>query len=320
MSNQLQIVKKANWEFAYYTDADGVRWYNLTCIAKILHISDTRRLAERIPEKHKRLVNIKKNLSERLDSEQDKYSEFGIGESGQVGNPNKWFVDESGLYQAIVNSNSPEAEIFTEWVTSEVLPQIRQYGYYIDKTAISQSPEKAQALYDDAQALRAEEKNFTAKVKHFFTYCIDYDPKNEDTQKFFANLQNLFLYAITGHTAAEIIVERIDANKEKCGLTQDISVTRTNLKVSKNYLVPLELKQLKILCNLYLNCLESLESRSKRVTMDFLKTFFEKLLQDMLYKISDRQSHISAYRRDQIIDQELTRYKRKQKQLEAILS
>ena len=203
--------------------------------------------------------------------------------------------------------------MFTEWLTSEVLPQIRQYGYYIDKTAISESPEKAQALYDDAQTLRTEEKNFTAKVKHFFTFCSDYDPKNEDTQKFFANLQNLFLYAITGHTAAEIIVERIDSNKEKCGLTQDISVTRTNLKISKNYLVPLELKQLKILCNLYLNCLESLESRNKQVTMGFLKTFFEKLLQDMLYQLPSRSKHISAYRRDQIIDRELTRYKRKQK-------
>lgn len=218
-------------------------------------------------------------------------------------------ISESGLYALIFKSRKPEAKQFKRWITSEVLPQIRKNGYYIDKAAVRQSPEKLDSLYSEAQSLRAEERNFSSKVKQYFTQATDYDKENEDTKLFFAGLQNLFLYAITNHTAAEIVVDRIDHTKERCGMVQDIPVIRENLRTSKNYLVPIELQQLRNLCSMYLAWLDNWQVRKYPVTMEFLRTRFLSMLREQDYSILEKYGHVKAKKREQVVSRELTLYK-----------
>ena len=128
--NDLVVVQTTDWDFAHFKDENNKRWYDLGRIVKSLGLIKVQKLAERIPEIHKRLVNIRKltiqsnvnpNDSEYCSSE-EQYSERG--------NPNRWFVDEAGMYRAIMKSDSPKADAFTEWVTATVIPAIISTGTY----------------------------------------------------------------------------------------------------------------------------------------------------------------------------------------------
>ncbi len=311
MSNELIVINKTEYEFAYFADETGKRWYDLGRIAKSLGIKDVRHIAERIPKQHKRSVK-KSDLQMQVIQTQEDFDSSSDDESKSQrgGAQSKWFVDDAGMYRTIIKSDSPKADAFTEWVTAEILPTIEKQGYYIDKKAVEASPEKVDALYDDASTLRATERNFFAKVKQYFTMATDYDPENKRMQAFFAVIQNRFLFAVTGHTAIEIVIDKIDHEKERCGMVQDVPVTKANLAISKNYLDQIDLQQLINLCNLYLHCLESIKIRDRKVTTEYLMSFFDQLLRDLQYQVMNGQDHPSCKQRDRIVQREFNLYKK----------
>ena len=108
------------------------------------------------------------------------------------------------------------------------------------------------------RAIRASEKNFYQQVKDIFSTSIDYDNDDETAKTFYATVQNKFHYAIHGHTAAELINERVDADKPNMGLTNWTGkiVTRSDAQVAKNYLGELELKRLELLVEQFLSFAE----------------------------------------------------------------
>ncbi len=114
--------------------------------------------------------------------------------------------------------------------------------------------------------IRTSEANFYQKVRDVFATSVDYNPKTDYAQKFFATVQNKFHYAITGLTAAEIIANRIDSNKTNLGLTnwKGEIITREQARVAKNYLEELELKRLNLLVEQFLSFAE-LQSVEQRV-------------------------------------------------------
>jgi len=112
-------------------------------------------------------------------------------------------------------------------------------------------------------------KNFYEKVKDTFATSVDYDPKNNFAKDFFATVQNKFHFAITGFTAAEIILSRIDSNKTNLGLTNWTSaiITRKEAEIAKNYLAETELKQLKLLVEQFLAFAELQVERKTQMYM-----------------------------------------------------
>ena len=108
---------------------------------------------------------------------------------------------------------------------------------------------------------------------------MDYDPKVEITQTFFAEVQNKLHFAIHGRTAAELIVERADSKKEKMGLTTwknapDGKILKPDVSIAKNYLTEMELKSLDRFITMYLDYAEDRASRNIPMTM---KDWAEKL-------------------------------------------
>ena len=97
--------------------------------------------------------------------------------------------------------------------------------------------------------IRTSEKNFYYKVREIYATSIDYDPKSDITQDFFATAQNKFHWAIHHHTAAELVAERVDATKPNMGLSsfKGDRVRKTDIVVAKNYLNENELRQLNLL-------------------------------------------------------------------------
>ena len=106
--------------------------------------------------------------------------------------------------------------------------------------------------------IRSSEKVFYRKVLEIYALSIDYDPRVEMTQKFFKTVQNKMHYSVHGHTAAEIIYERADAEKDFMGLTTWAGAmpTKPEAEIAKNYLTHEEVKSLNRIVSLYLDFAE----------------------------------------------------------------
>ena len=106
--------------------------------------------------------------------------------------------------------------------------------------------------------IRSSEKVFYRKVLEIYALSIDYDPRVEMTQKFFKTVQNKMHYSVHGHTAAEIIYERADAEKDFMGLTtwSGAMPTKPEAEIAKNYLTHEEVKSLNRIVSLYLDFAE----------------------------------------------------------------
>jgi len=102
--------------------------------------------------------------------------------------------------------------------------------------------------------IRSSERIFYQKVKDIYTLSIDYDPKSDLSKDFFATIQNILHWAIHQHTAAEIISERANAEKQNMGLTtwKGDKIRKSDVIIAKNYLTEQELKQLNLLVEQYL--------------------------------------------------------------------
>lgn len=121
-------------------------------------------------------------------------------------------------------------------------------------------------LLDRIRDIRSSEKIFYQKVKDIYTLSIDYDPKSDQTKDFFATIQNKLHWAIHQHTAAEIIVERVNADKLNLGLTtwKTDKIRKSDVTIAKNYLNENELSQLNLLVEQFLAFAEN-QARQKKV-------------------------------------------------------
>jgi len=121
-------------------------------------------------------------------------------------------------------------------------------------------------LLDRIRDIRSSEKIFYQKVKDIYTLSIDYDPKSDQTKDFFATIQNKLHWAIHQHTAAEIIVERVNADKQNLGLTtwKADKIRKSDVTIAKNYLNENELSQLNLLVEQFLAFAEN-QARQKKV-------------------------------------------------------
>ena len=142
-------------------------------------------------------------------------------------------------------------------------------------------PDYFDELLERIRDIRASEKRFYQKVRDLFALCSDYDPTDKATQMFFADTQNKLLYAVSGKTAAEIIVSRANANKPNMALTswKGSIVRKQDIFIAKNYLTKEEIDTLNRLVVIFL---ETAELRAKNridITMDFWRNNVDKILQ-----------------------------------------
>jgi hypothetical protein len=167
---------------------------------------------------------------------------------------------------------------FRIWATQKLREYIVK-GFVMDDNRLANGGVK-QSYFDEwaerVRKIRASERNFYLKVTDVFSTSVDYNPKTDYAQKFFATVQNKFHFAITGQTAAELVASRVNAGKENMGLTnwQGKIITGEQAKVAKNYLEELELKRLMLLVEQFLSFAE-LQAVEKRAM--FMKDWVTKL-------------------------------------------
>lgn len=157
-------------------------------------------------------------------------------------------------------------------------------GFVMDDERLKNSdgrPDYFDELLERIRDIRASEKRFYQKVRELFALSSDYDPTDKATQMFFAETQNKLLYAVTGQTAAEIILSRADADKPNMALTswKGSIVRKQDIFIAKNYLSSDEIDTLNRLVVVFL---ESAELRAKNrmdITMKFWRENVDRMLE-----------------------------------------
>ena len=163
--------------------------------------------------------------------------------------------------------------------------------------------------------IRSSEKVFYRKVLEIYALSIDYDPRVEMTQKFFKTVQNKMHYSVHGHTAAEIIYERADAEKDFIGLTtwSGAMPTKPEAEIAKNYLTQEEVKSLNRIVSLYLDFAEMQAEEHRPMYMKDWINILDDFLRISRKDILTHAGKISAKLAKEKADQEYDKFKERTK-------
>ncbi len=177
--------------------------------------------------------------------------------------------------------NSAKATKFRIWATS-VLKEYIKKGFVLDSERLKNLGGAGyfQELIAKIRDIRASEKIFYRQVLEIYATSIDYDPRADVSLNFFKKVQNKIHYAVSGQTAAEIIFDRVDAQKDFMGLTvfKGLQPTLAEAKIAKNYLNERELKAMGQLVSGYLDFAERQAEREIPMTMDDWAKHLDKIL------------------------------------------
>ena len=206
--------------------------------------------------------------------------------------------------------NSERAVQFRKWAT-QIIEEFTIKGFAMDDERLKNDGTLLGKKYFEEQLqrireIRLSERKFYQKITDIYATSIDYDPKASATQRFFATVQNKLHWAIHGHTAAEVIYERANAEKPHMGLTtwKDApkgKIYPFDVVVAKNYLTEDEMAQLQRLVSAYLDMAEDMALRHIPMTMSdwevrlnrFLEFADREVLQDA-GKITAEIAHTHA--------------------------
>ena len=206
--------------------------------------------------------------------------------------------------------NSERAVQFRKWAT-QIIEEFTIKGFAMDDERLKNDGTLLGKKYFEEQLqrireIRLSERKFYQKITDIYATSIDYDPKASATQRFFATVQNKLHWAIHGHTAAEVIYERANAEKPHMGLTTwkdapEGKIYPFDVVVAKNYLTEDEMAQLQRLVSAYLDMAEDMAIRHIPMTMSdwevrlnrFLEFADREVLQDA-GKITAEIAHTHA--------------------------
>ena len=186
---------------------------------------------------------------------------------------------------------------FRQWANAH-LSEYLVKGFTMDDERLK-NPDGRPDYFDEMlqriRDIRASEKRFYQKLRDLFHLSSDYEAKEKATQMFFAETQNKLLYAVTGHTAAEIIVERADAEKPNMGLTswKGSVVRKADIVIAKNYLQTEEIDKLNRLVNIFLESAELRVKDRKDLTLDYWRDNVNGLLSFQGQKILNGNGSVS---------------------------
>ena len=165
---------------------------------------------------------------------------------------------------------SSEGTKFRIWANNKLKDYlVKGYNLNVERFKNNGNDPYFDELLDKIRDIRSSEKVFWRKILDIYATSIDYDPKKEITINFFKTVQNKMHYAVSNNTAAEIVYNRVDSNKENIGLTnfKGDTPTRKETEIAKNYLSMEELQVLNRLVSAYLDVAEINALKRKTMTM-----------------------------------------------------
>ena len=173
--------------------------------------------------------------------------------------------------------NSERAVQFRKWV-NQIAKDYTIKGWVMDDERLKNggsvlTTEYFDRLLEQIREIRLSERRFYQKITDIYATALDYDRTAKTTKQFFAKVQNKMHYALHGHTAAELIYERADADKPHMGLTTwaaapEGKIVKSDVSVAKNYLSEQEMRSLERIVSAYLDLAEDRAERHIPMTME----------------------------------------------------
>ena len=213
--------------------------------------------------------------------------------------------------------NSVRATQFRQWAT-KVLKTFAIQGYVLDKNRLENGQvfdeEYFEHLLDEIREIRASERKFYQKITDIYSTAVDYTVDAVTTKEFFATVQNKLHYAIHGHTAAELIMDRADHRKEHMGLTTwknapSGKIVKSDVSIAKNYLAKNELEDLNRFVTMYLDYAERQARRHIPMTMEDWAAKLDVFLQFNEEEILHDKGRVSAEIAKSFAESEFEKYR-----------
>lgn len=213
--------------------------------------------------------------------------------------------------------NSTRATQFRQWCTF-ILRQFAIRGYVIDKKRMENGSfigeDYFEHLLAEIREIRLSERRFYQKLTDIYATSIDYNRDAPTTRLFFKKVQNKMHYAVHGHTAAELIVERADAGKEHMGLTTwenapNGKIVKPDVCIAKNYLKENELEDMGRIVNSFLDLAEDMAKRHIPMTMEDWANRIDKFLDLTDRPVLTDAGHVSAEQAKEYAETEFEKYR-----------
>lgn len=219
--------------------------------------------------------------------------------------------------------NSTRATQFRQWCTY-VLRQFAIRGYVIDKKRMENGSfigeDYFEHLLAEIREIRLSERRFYQKLTDIYATSIDYNVNAPTTRAFFKKVQNKMHYAVHGHTAAELIVDRANAEREHMGLTtwekgSQGKIVKTDVSIAKNYLRENELEAMGRIVNAFLDIAENMAKRHIPMTMEDWAKRIDKFIDVADLPILQDNGNVSAEFAKEFAETEFEKYRVIQDQL-----
>lgn len=198
--------------------------------------------------------------------------------------------------------NSERAVQFRKWVNN-IASEYTIKGWVMDDERLKRGTYLTDKYFEEqlerVREIRASERKFYQKITDIYATAIDYDKDAASTKRFYATVQNKMHYAVHGNTAAELIVERADSQKEHMGLTtwQDApngKIKKSDVTIAKNYLSEKELMQLNRMVTSYLDFAENMALRKIPLTMQDWETRLNGFIEMFQYGLLKDAGKVTA--------------------------
>ena len=301
----------------FYNDNDGRTnievilqdediWLNTMAIAELFNVQDK--------AIYKHIDNI------YTDEELIQDSTFSIlenvGKNGQKYKTKYYNLDM--IISVGFRVNSKTAIKFRTWA-NKILKEYMVQGFALDDNRFMKGRKTDQEyfkrLLERIKLIRTSERMFYQKVTDVFAECsIDYDKNSKTARDFYATIQNKFHYAITRHTAAEIIYNRVDGKKDNLGLTTwkespEGKIFKSDVSIAKNYLSEIELKNLNNVVNIFLDIAEDNAERNIPMNMRGWVNEVDSILKMRHYDVLDNKGKISSEMAKEKAELEYSKYR-----------
>ena len=218
--------------------------------------------------------------------------------------------------------NSAQATQFRIWATQLIKEYIIK-GFAMDDERLKNGryfgKDYFRELLERVRSIRASERRIYQQITDIFAECsIDYDPKSETTRLFYAHVQDKFHFAITGHTAAEIISLKADASKPRMGMTTyknapDGRVLKSDSLVAKNYLGEEEIRKLERTVSAFFDYIEGIIERRNTFTMESFAASVDKFLSFNEYRILEGYGKVTRLQAEQKAVAEYEKFNKQQR-------
>ena len=278
-----------------------------------------------VPAINKHLKNIFSEgelIEEVVISKMETTTQHGAIE-GKTQTQETQFYNLDAIISVGYRVNSAKATHFRIWATN-VLKEYMLKGFVLDDERLKQGgqvfgKDYFRELLERIRSIRASERRIWQQITDIFAECsLDYDRDSEITKEFYAMVQNKFHYAITGHTAAEIIYSKADSSKENMGLTTwkhspDGRILKSDVMVAKNYLQEQEIKRLERAVTGYFDYIEDLVERENTFTMEEFAASVNEFLSFRKYQILTDKGRVSRIQAERKASKEYDQFNKTQK-------